>query len=163
MAQLDLIANALAGNMEMLKHHLADFSDADMMVRPVPNANHAAWQVGHLAVLEAMLCGMYCPASAPKMPADASATYGKEGAANDDAARFFTKNEGLAILGQARAGLVEWVRTLSEADLDKPAPEEFKGWVKTLGELLLGIIGHTTMHVGQFQVIRRKLGKKILF
>jgi hypothetical protein len=163
MAQLDLIANSLTSNFEMLKEHLAEFTDAEMLVRPVPNANHAAWQVGHLAVLEAMLCGMYVPEKAPKMPADAEKTYGREGASSDDASRFFKKEEGLKILGQARGALVEWVKTMSEADLAKPAPEWCKGWVATIGELLLGIIGHTTMHVGQIQVIRRKLGKKILF
>ena len=163
MALIDLIANDLAGNLETLKHHLADFSDADIMVRPVPAANHAAWQIGHLVAFEAMLCGMYAPAGAPKLPADAQKTYGKEGASSDDAARFFKKEEGLALLGQARGALVAWVKTLSEADLAKPGPEQFKGWVTSLGDLLLKIPMHTTMHIGQIQVIRRKLGKPILF
>ena len=56
-----------------------------------------------------------------------------------------------------------WVKTLTEADLAKPAPEQFKGWVATVGDLLFGILAHTTMHVGQIQVIRRKLGRPILF
>ena len=46
MALIDLIANDLAGNLETLKHHLADFSDADIMVRPVPadlTAIRALW------------------------------------------------------------------------------------------------------------------------
>ena len=163
MATTDLIATELTGNLEMLKHHLADFNDADMMVRPVPNANHAAWQLGHLVAFEAMLCGMYAPASAPKLPADAKQTYGKEGAPSDDAARFFKKDEALQMLSQARAGLVAWVKTLSEADLAKPGPAEFKGWVTSIGDLLMKVPGHTTMHVGQFQVIRRKLGKPLLF
>ena len=163
MAQAEWIANCLASNLEMLKHHLAEFSDAEMMVRPVPGANHAAWQVGHLIALEAMLCGMYAPAKAPAMPADAKQTYGKEGASSDDASKFFKKDEALNRLSQARGALVEWAKTLSDADLAKPAPEALKGWVSTIGELLLGIIGHTTMHVGQIQVLRRKLGKKVLF
>lgn len=162
MAQLALIAKCLADNFETLKHHLADFSDADMLVRPVPNANHAAWQVGHLAILEVVLCGMYVPEKAPKLPEGAKQTYGKEGASSDDASRFYTKEEGLKVLGNAHAILVDWVKTLNEADLEKPAPEAFRGWVATLGELLLGVLGHTTMHIGQIQVIRRKLGKKIL-
>jgi hypothetical protein len=129
----------------------------------VPGANHAAWQVGHLVALEAMLCGLYAPASAPALPADAKKTYGKEGASSDDAARFFKKDEALKLFSQARGGLVAWVKTLTEADLAKPAPEQFKGWVATIGALLLQLPGHTAMHVGQIQVIRRKLGKPILF
>ena len=162
MAQIDLIANNLAGNLDLLKSVLADFSDADMLIRPVPDANHAAWQLGHLAFFEAMVCGMYVPSKAPTLPADSKTLYGKEGASIDDPSRFFTKDEGLKILGQTRAALVDWARTLTEADLAKPGPEQFKGWVNTIGDLLITIIVHTTMHVGQFQVIRRKLGKKIL-
>lgn len=163
MAQLDLMANSLAGSFEMLKTHLADFSEADMLVRPVPGANHAAWQIGHLVVFEAMLCGMYAPQTTIQLPADAQTTYGKDGASSDDASRFFKKEEGLALLGKAHAALVGWVKGLTEADLAKPGPEPFKGWVNTLGELVLAVPNHMTMHIGQFQVIRRKLGKKIIF
>jgi hypothetical protein len=113
MAQMDLIANNLASNFEMLKFHLADFSDADLMIRPVPAANHAAWQVGHLVFFETMLCGMYAPGAAPKLAEDAGKTYGKEGASSDDTARFFKKDEALKLLGQARTALVTWVKGLS--------------------------------------------------
>ena len=163
MAQLDLMANSLAGSFEMLKTHLADFSEADMLVRPVPAANHAAWQVGHLVVFEAMLCGLYAPQTKIELPADAEKTYGKEGASSDVASQFFKKDEGLALLGKAHAALVGWVKGLTEADLAKPGPAQFKGWVETIGELVLAIPNHMTMHVGQFQVIRRKLGKKHIF
>ncbi len=163
MAQIELMAKNLAGSFDMLKTHLADFSDADMLVRPVPTANHAAWQIGHLLVFEAMLCGMYAPQTVIQLPADAQKTYGKEGASSDDASKFFGKEEGLALLGQAHAALVDWTKGFSETDLGKPGPEPFKGWVNTIGELVLAIPSHMTMHVGQFQVIRRKLGKKILF
>ena len=163
MAQMDLIANNLAGNFEMLKHHLADFSDADMLVRPVPGANHALWQLGHLLFFETMLCGLYAPQAAPKLPDDAKDVYGKAGASIDDAARFIKKVDALKLLGQAHAALVAWAKTLAEADLAKPSPEAFRGWVPTVGDLVLGIAIHTTMHGGQIQVIRRKLGKPHLF
>ena len=37
----------------MLQFTLGDFSDADMLARPAPSANHAAWQLGHLIAAEA--------------------------------------------------------------------------------------------------------------
>ena len=160
---IKLLADGLAANLDMLKMHLADFSDADMMVRPVEGANHAAWQLGHLLTFETMVCGMYSPKSAPKLPDNAQSLYGKEGAKNDDKGAFIRKDEALTLLGKARGGIIEWARGLSDADLQKPGPEQFKGWVNTIGELVLAIPSHASMHIGQFQVIRRKLGKPILF
>ena len=32
--------------------YLADLTDADLLVRPVPGANHIAWQLGHLLISE---------------------------------------------------------------------------------------------------------------
>lgn len=163
MTQLDVLVKNLTDNLEMLKHHLADFSDTDMMVRPVPAANHAAWQLGHLVFFEVMVCGMYELKGAPKLADDAKTLYGKDGASIDDPERFYKKEEGLNLLSQAHGVIVEWVKTLSEADLARPGPPPFKGWVDTIGDLLVAIPGHAMMHIGQFQVIRRKLGKKILF
>jgi hypothetical protein len=36
---------ATKGNLPM---YVRDFSDADLLVRPVPGANHAAWQIGNV-------------------------------------------------------------------------------------------------------------------
>src|SRR4051794_12687205 len=46
MTTTELMADVLAQNLEVVKSTLADFSDADMLVRPAPAANHAAWQLG---------------------------------------------------------------------------------------------------------------------
>ena len=64
---ISMLAKNLAGNFEMLKNHLSDFTDADMMVRPVPHANHAAWQVGHLLFFENMVAGIYAPSAVQKL------------------------------------------------------------------------------------------------
>ena len=49
------------------------------------------------------------------------------------------------------------------SDFDKETPEKFRSWVATWGDLIGILSGHVTMHVGQFQVIRRKIGKPVLF
>jgi DinB superfamily len=120
--------------------------------------------VGHVLAFEVMCCKMYAPTAAPQgLPADMDKTYGKEGSTSDDPKRFLKKDELLKYLGQVNAGLAGWVRGMSPEDLAKPGPEQFKGWVNTIGELVLAIPVHETMHLGQIQVIRRKLGKKVLF
>ena len=49
---------------------------------------------------------------------------------------------------------------VSEEALDQPS-----GWdmAPTVGTVLLMIANHDMMHSGQFSVIRRKLGKPVLF
>jgi hypothetical protein len=159
----ELLAGNLAQGHETLKQHLADFSDADMFVRPTAGANHAAWQVGHLLSFETMLCGMYAPQAAPKLPENFNKMHGSEGAKVDDPAQFLKKDEMLKLLDQSHGALVAWAKGMKPEDLDKPGPEKLKGWVNTVGELVLAIPMHATMHIGQIQVIRRRLGKKVLF
>ena len=160
---IELLAKNLADNFEMLKNHLGEFSDAEMFVRPVAGANHAAWQVGHLLFFENMVCSMYAPSAVIKLPDGSDKLYGKEGATVDDAAKFLSKEELLKHLGTVRQALVTWVKGLSDDDLAKAGPDAFKGWVDTIGDLVIAIQMHTTMHIGQIQVIRRKLGKKVMF
>ena len=59
--------------------------------------------------------------------------------------------------------LFNYVRDgIQEKDLDKPSPEAFKSWAPTLGDVVAAIVSHQMMHIGQFQVARRKLGKPVL-
>jgi hypothetical protein len=62
-----------------------------------------------------------------------------------------------------RTATIAWVKTLTPADLDKPTPEKMRNWAPTVGHLVTMLPNHLTMHLGQIQVIRRKLGKPILF
>ena len=48
MSPIELMSDNITRNSEILKMTLADFSQEDMLTRPVPGANHAAWQLGHL-------------------------------------------------------------------------------------------------------------------
>ena len=50
-------AAGLKQNLEMFKMHLADLTDAELMQRPVPQANHVNWQLGHLIAAETGMLG----------------------------------------------------------------------------------------------------------
>ena len=162
MTTIELLADSLQRNLEMLKSTLADFSDADMLVRPVPAANHAAWQVGHLASSEARLLGAI-KNTAPALPAGWEAKFTKETASKDDPSFFPKKQELLDQLAGARQATIQWVRTLKESDFGQPGPERMRQFVPTIGHIATMMPAHLAMHMGQLQVIRRKLGKPILF
>src|SRR4029077_4502167 len=60
----EVIKTALQSTQNMLSTYLGDLSDADLLVRPVPAANHIAWQLGHLIQSECDMCstlGVKCP------------------------------------------------------------------------------------------------------
>jgi hypothetical protein len=159
----ELIVTNLEQNLGMLKMTLGDFSDADMLVRPTPGANHAAWQLGHLASAEAHLINMCSPGAVPELPESFSKRFTKETASINDPTAFPSKAELLAAIENARAATIQWVKGMSQTDLDKPTPEKLRMFAGTLGHLAFMNGTHATMHLGQFQVIRRKLGKPILF
>ena len=62
-----------------------------------------------------------------------------------------------------RAGTLKALDKMTDADLDKPGPEKYRDFAKTIGEVF-GMQGtHWLMHAGQWAVTRRKLGRKPLF
>jgi len=163
MNAIDLLVQTLQGNLGMLNQTLADFSDADMLVRPCPGANHAAWQLGHLCGGETMMGSMLRAAGFPELPAGFKGKFSKETASRDDAAFFPKKDELLALLTQQRQAVIAAVKSLTLEDLAKPTTGPMAAHFPNLGAVAQALSMHTTMHVGQFQVIRRKLGKPILF
>jgi hypothetical protein len=159
----ELLADVYMGNLEMLKMTLADFSEAEMLVRPVPTANHAAWQLGHLAASEASMVNACTPGAAAELPAGFADKFKPETSKIDDPKAFATKAQLLEILAKVRTASAAWVKTLTPADMAKPGPEQMRKICPTVGHIASLLPGHLAMHLGQFQVIRRKLGKPILF
>src|SRR5262249_54996146 len=160
----DAIRTALAGTRHLLVDYLKDLSDADLLVRPAPGANHAAWQLGHLIAAEALLLGPELPgATYPELPAGFSDAYGTRGARKDGPDGFLGKEEYLALFERVRSVTMKLLDGLTDADLDRPTTGPMAPYAPTLGALFLLVSNHTLMHGGQFTVVRRKLGKPVLF
>lgn len=140
---------------------LSDFSDAEMLVRPFPNANHAAWQIGNVIGADVFLGGQEVPAvEFPKLPDGFGELHDKSGAGKDEG--FLTRDDYVTLFNAARDASIKAVGTLTEADLDRPAHEAIRQFLPTVGDVFLLLAEHTLMHGGQFSVIRRKLGKPVL-
>ena len=87
----EAIKIALTSTKEMMGWYLGDLSDADLLVRPVPNANHIAWQLGHLISSEKHLLGSQeIGAVWPELPAGFAEQHKKETAAMDPPRGFAT-------------------------------------------------------------------------
>jgi hypothetical protein len=158
----DAIRTALTGTQHLLAMYLQDLSDADLLVRPVPHANHIAWQIGHLIAAERGMVSENIPGvKYPELPAGFAERHNKETAGRDTG--FGTKAEYVDLFNKVRQTTIDALANLSDADLDKPTVGRVAQMAPTLGHLLLLNADHTSMHSGQFTVVRRKLGKPVLF
>jgi hypothetical protein len=163
MTAKDVLANLLKGNLGMTQRFLGDLSDADLLVRPVPGANHIAWQLGHLISAEAGAFQPKIPGAKPvELPAGFAAAHSKEMAGADTPGAFRTKAEYLALAETVRGATLAALDGLSDADLDKDSGMNWD-MVPTVGSIFALIANHELMHAGQFTVVRRKLGKPVLF
>lgn len=158
-----IIKSSLDSSAFCINAYLADLSDADLMVRPVPGINHIAWQLGHLIVSEYELINQVCPNSMPALPEGFAARYSKESAGIDDASKFDKKETFLRLMNEQREGTVAALSKVSDAELERESPEAIRNYAPTVGATFALIGSHWMMHSGQWVVVRRKLGRPPLF
>lgn len=160
----DAIRATLKSNQFILEMLLADFTDAEMLVRPVPGANHMAWQVGHVLAGESVLIQKQLPdAVYPPLPEGFAEKHGDKNAKDDTPAHFLSKAEYLALSKAARDATIANLEKLTDADLDRPVVGPIAAYAPTIGDLFLMTASHTMMHAAQATVVRRLLGKPVLF
>ena len=108
-----------------------------------------------------MVSGNLPGAAYPELPAGFAERHTKETAAKDTG--FGTKAEYLNLFNKVRQATIDALAKLSDADLDKPTSGPSPRWPRRSGRLLGLNADHVQMHGGQFSVVRRKLGKPVLF
>lgn len=154
--------NLSSANM-ICQGYLSDLTDGDLLVRPIPGANHIAWQLGHILVAEHEMIEATCPGSMPALPAGFAEKYTADTSKLDSPGAFHPKAVYMSVWEEQRSKTLTALDKLTDADLDKPAPEKYRGFVKTVGEIFSMQGTHWLMHAGQWAVIRRKLGRKPLY
>ncbi len=163
MTGTEAIKTSLEATSWLFTNALTDLSDADLLVRPVPGANHAAWQIGHLITSEQGLVQSQIPdAKMPALPAGFKEAHAMD-QIGTDAGKFLTKAEYVDLFNKTRAATLAALAGLSDADLDKPTTGNMAQMAPNLGAWFVLTSNHTLMHGSQFSVIRRKLGKPVLF
>jgi hypothetical protein len=161
---VQVLQASLSSTQFLLNKYIEDLSDADLLVRPLPGANHIAWQIGHLIVSEGMLYReQWTDAVYPTLPGDFAEVHNQKAAANDGPAGFRSKAEYVKLFNEVRGATIAHVGKLTDADLDRPTQGRMAPFAPKLGNFLLLVANHTLMHAGQFTALRRKIGKPILF
>ncbi len=146
----------------VLNAYISDLEDADLMLRPGEGCNHLAWQLGHLIASEVNLLEQVAPGQGTELPEGFAEAHLKDACGNDDPASFFNKATYVELFDKVRNASLAALEAYPEADLDRPAPEDFRQFCPTMGDMFMLIASHPLMHAGQFVIIRRRLGKPIL-
>lgn len=164
MKACQVLETTLSSTQFLTNQYLSDLSDADLLARPTPGANHIAWQLGHVINSEIGLVRSQLPNAAyPELPAGFAEQHGKETAAQEPPKGFLKKQQYIDLFNRVREATKATVAKLSDADLDRPSTGNMAQFAPTLGAFVLLVANHTLMHAGQFSVVRRKLGKPVLF
>ena len=161
---IEVLRSSLNSSRTMIEWIVSDLSDADLLLRPVPPANHFAWQLGHLIAAERDIVLQQLPAATmPELPKGFGKQHNKEAATSDDPAAFCTREEYVTLLGKIREATLAELSKLKDSDLDRPTVGDLKQHFPTLGTIFGMLSSHIMMHLGQASVIRRKLDKPVLF
>lgn len=158
-----VVETALASTQHLVNMFVSDLSDADLLVRPTAGANHIAWQLGHVIAAETRLAQQIPGVSFPALPAGFEEQHAQKKATEESTQGFLGKQQYVDLFNAVREATKAASAKLSDADLDRPTQGQMAQLAPTLGALMLLVANHTMMHAGQFSVVRRKLGKPVLF
>jgi hypothetical protein len=152
----DILVHSLSVSKMLLGRYVGDLTAAEMLHRIVPQANCAAWIVGHLIVSERGAL-RDLGAALPALPAGFEERFSREHDA-PKAADFGDVGALLGLFNLHRDALISAVQRAAPADLERPLEKPHRLFAN-LGQRVGFMAQHATMHAGQITMIRRHLGK----
>ena len=146
----------------LLRRFLEDLEAAELFQRPAPKCNHINWQLGHLILSEhTMIAGCF-PGGMPTLPEGFSDQYSRASCHLDDPVHFLTKEELVHQFDLQRNATLQLLDHATAEKLAHRAPESIRSYAPTTAAAFAMQDIHTMMHVGQWTVIRRQLGREPL-
>ena len=152
------VLHSFAYCLDFLREQVADIAASDMVAQPNGIMNHPVWVIGHLTFTCQLLGGVV---GLPEwLPNDWAERFGTGSVPVDDATLYETKDNVLALLGDAQVKITQAVEQMNDSRLDEPFPDESYLIVfPTIRHALTQVlVGHTANHVGQVSVWRRAMG-----
>jgi hypothetical protein len=163
MTAKDLLQQTLMSSQRVLEIVLDGLSDQDLLVRAVPNANHIAWQLGHLIMSEHRFLCTLGSQSPPALPEGFADRHRAAASHEDSTVGYLRKDEYLDLYKKTRQATLAALQQLPETELNRPNTGPTAPIAPTLGALFALMGSHSLMHTGQFSVVRRTLGKPNAF
>lgn len=153
----DAILYSLRASEVLLHRYVGDLKPAEWHVPPCPGGNTVAWVVGHLALIEYRRVTAFGGADLPPLPAGVAERYGQTKQAAGDQSALDDRDTLLGLFATVRAALVAAVKAAPVEKLSEPPPTA-NPLAADLGESVLFMGLHASLHLGQVTVIRRQLG-----
>lgn len=163
MAIREHILHSLQLPATIVRSYVADLTDAELLIRPMPEMNHIAWQWGHLIASEHLHMEQLALRPMPALPVGFAEQHSKENAISDSPDDFCTGQEYSRHMETQRQGTLDILVTLDDDQLLAPAPTSIEYLGPTIGSVFSGEAIHWIMHAGQWVAVRRLLGKPPLF
>jgi len=144
--------------LDYLREQVAEVPAADMVAQPNGVMNHPSWVLGHLTYVFQLIGSVI--GLSQWLPDEWGQRYGTGSLPVADSGLYETKEEALAILGDAQSRITKAVAQLDDSFLDEPFPDESYHFVfPTIRHALTQVlVAHTANHIGQLSVWRRALG-----
>ena len=152
----ETIAYALLTSHTLFKRFLNDLSPSDFLHRPTAGANCAAWIVGHLALSERSVLKRI-GAPLPDLPEGFEKRFSRDEGC-PQAGEFGDVSNVVSVFDEHRQRLIDAVTSMPPEQLDKPM-EKPHPMFRTVGDMIMFMALHATMHGGQISTIRRSLGR----
>jgi hypothetical protein len=152
------VLHSFAYSLDFLREQVADVAASDMAAQPNGIVNHPAWVIGHLTYAYQLLGSVIgLPAW---LPNDWAKRFGPGSGPVADASLYETKNDALAMLGDAQVRITQAVEQLDDSRLDEPFPDRsYRVVFPTVRHALTQVLaGHTAYHIGQLAVWRKAMG-----
>ena len=136
---------------------LSDIPQDKLTHQPCAAGNHAIWIAGHIAYADDLFASKIgnktarCSDSWVKL-------FGMGSIPQADAGAYPSLREVTNALADNREGLLASFSSMSAEELAKPLPDDFKTFAATLGQLMISIACHESLHAGQLTVVRKSLG-----
>ncbi|MCH8054255.1 MAG: DinB family protein [Planctomycetes bacterium] len=136
---------------------LSDIPQDKLTHQPCAAGNHAIWIAGHIAYADDLFASKI--GNKPARCSDSWVKlFGMGSIPQADAGAYPSLSEVTNALADNREGLLAWFSSMSAEELAKPLPDDFKTFAATLGQLMISIACHESLHAGQLTVVRKSLG-----
>ncbi len=155
---LDHVIFAYGMNLNSAESLVKDLSPEQMVQQPNGVINHAAWSLGHLAVVSNSLAKTLGLEST--LPEGWGAPFATGGVPSADQSAYPSKDEIVDALKAQHVRVTEAIKNVDPATLAQPHPnEKMRGHFPTVGDYAIFLMtSHEAGHIGQLAAWRRALG-----
>ncbi|MEQ8845779.1 MAG: DinB family protein [Phycisphaerales bacterium] len=129
---------------------------------PAEHGNHAAWNLGHIAVTDDLVRNALAGGDAV-LPTEWHEMFKGGSTCKPGAEGHPSREELLDALARARAALVAWFGGMNESELAEPLTGGLAQLAADRAMLMGSLAGHEAFHAGQMSAARRVFGMPPLF